>query len=168
MVLRKSIPRLIVFDLDHTLWPFGVDSFFFKPPYHKNNGKIFDNENKEMNCFPEVPKVLQRLSSDGIELGVASRTEYPEGAFSLIKLFDWNQYFKYKEIYPVSKLTHFNNFKINSKLLYKDMLFFDDEQRNVDDIQPLGVLTILVDRETGVTHNLVNDAINKFVALRSV
>lgn len=168
MVLRKCYPRLIVFDLDHTLWPFGVDNFFFKPPYHKNNGKIYDNENKQMVCFPEVPNVLSQLSSDGIQLGVASRTEYPSGAHSLIHLLNWSQYFSYKEIYPGSKVKHFHNFKINSQLNYREMLFFDDEQRNVDDIQPLGVFTVLVDGEVGVTKALVSDAIKKFVDNRSV
>ncbi len=168
MILRKVFPRLIVFDLDHTLWPFGIDNFHYKPPYRKINGQIFDIHNKQMNCFPEVPQVLKDLSSKGFQIGVASRTEYPEGAHSLIKLFDWDSYFKHREIYPGSKLTHFHNFKTKIQLNYNQILFFDDEQRNVDDIQPLGVLTILIDREIGVTSNVVNDAIKQFVSLRSL
>lgn len=33
-------------------------------------------------------------------MAVASRTTYPPGAFSLMELYNWNDYFEVKEIYP--------------------------------------------------------------------
>lgn len=35
------------------------------------------------------------------------RTEWPEGARQLLKLFEWDKHFTYKEIYPGKKTTHF-------------------------------------------------------------
>ena len=162
MVLRGRIPRLIVFDCDHTLWPFGVDNFKFKPPYHKIDGQVFDSENKQMKCFPEVPQVLKILNDNGFQLAAASRTKYPEGVHSLIDLFGWDSYIKFREIYPGSKRKHFDNFKINSGIMYKQMLFFDDETRNIDDIKPLGVMAVLVDREVGITRQLIDKSLEEY------
>ena len=48
---------------------------------------------------------------------------------------------------------------------FKDMIFFDDEGRNIRDVSELGVLSILV--KNGVTKKVVNDAIQQFSAQRS-
>lgn len=45
-----------------------------------------------------------------VPIGVASRTSEIQGAEQLCELFDWNKYFKYKEIYPGSKVAHFNQY----------------------------------------------------------
>ena len=170
MIIKKLLlrPKLIIFDLDHTLWPFGVDRFDYKPPYRKTaNGQIVDKNQQVMNCYTDVPTVLRKLSSDGYDMAVASRTEYPEGANHLINLFDWDKYFKYREIYPGSKITHFGNFQTKSKYNYNEMIFFDDEERNIIDISPLGVTAILVDRNHGITLKVVNDGLLQFASSRS-
>lgn len=51
--------------------------------------------------------MLQRLYDEGYILAVASRTGEMKGANQLLKLFGWEKYFKYKEIYPGSKVNHF-------------------------------------------------------------
>lgn len=53
------------------------------------------------------------------------------------------------------------SFKNKSGFGYKNMLFFDDEARNIHDLTKVGVKSILVSR--GVTLKLVNDAVNEFV-----
>lgn len=55
-----------------------------------------------------MPDILKQLSNEGYELGVASRTSEIQGAKQLLNLFNWDKYFKYKEIYPGSKVTHFS------------------------------------------------------------
>jgi len=71
-------------------------------------GNVIDAAGDKVKYFPEVPKVLDSLQKDGYELAVASRTCEINGANQLLELFDWNRYFKYKEIYPGCKVTHFN------------------------------------------------------------
>jgi magnesium-dependent phosphatase 1 len=73
-------------------------------------GNVVDATGDKVRHYPEVPKVLDSLQKDGYELAVASRTGEINGANQLLELFDWNRYFKYKEIYPGCKVTHFNRY----------------------------------------------------------
>ncbi|XP_022904808.1 magnesium-dependent phosphatase 1-like [Onthophagus taurus] len=152
-------PKLIVFDLDYTLWPFWVDTHV-TPPFHKGNGKIFDKYNNKIKCYPEVPNILQKLHKEGYQIGVASRTGEIDGAQQLISLFDWKDYFGYKEIYPGSKVTHFRRIKSKSGLSYDDMIFFDDEYRNIDDLTKEGVLSIFV--RDGVSWKVINEGLEEY------
>lgn len=81
----------------------------------------------------------------------------------MISLFGWSKYFKYREIYPGSKTSHFKNFLQNAGFSYNEMLFFDDEQRNIDDIEPLGVTSVLVNPDVGINTKLVEDGLQKFI-----
>ena len=61
-----------------------------------------------MKYYEDVPEILQELKNEGYMLGVASRTSEIDGANKLLKLFNWDQYFDFKEIYPGCKRTHFS------------------------------------------------------------
>lgn len=65
-------------------------------------------QGRKIKCYNEVPEVLKRLHSEGYILTVASRTSEIDGANQLIKLYGWDKYFSIFEIYPGSKITHFN------------------------------------------------------------
>lgn len=67
-----------------------------------------DSYGSKIKCYAEVPEVLKNLKEQGYEIGVASRTSEIKGAQQLIELFGWDKYFTYKEIFPGSKVTHFN------------------------------------------------------------
>lgn len=123
--------------------------------------KIYDQCNHEVKPFPEVPEVLADLQQQGYELAIASRTSEIEGANQLVKLFDWDKYFKYKEIYPGCKVNHFSKFCKASGYKHEEMLFFDDEQRNISDLSKKGVTCILVPGR-GVTKDLVRKGLDKF------
>lgn len=144
-------PQLVVFDLDETLWPFGVDDYIMRPPYRRVNGTVRDARGIHMEPFPEVDGILKQLHEGGIAMAAASRTSYPEGAFSLIKLLGWNDYFKYKEIYPGSKVAHFKKLAAASGSPYDQMIFFDNESRNITDVTKLGVTCVLTDTFVGLT-----------------
>lgn len=155
----KHKPRVLVFDLDYTLWPFWVDTHV-TPPFRRKGNDIVDSYDQKIRYYKEVPNVLKRLSEEGYELGVASRTSEIEGANQLLKLFDWDKYFQYKEIYPGSKVTHFSRIHRASGVDYKDMIFFDDEHRNIVDVGKLGVTCVHV--KDGVTNSLIENALKNF------
>ncbi|XP_044732035.1 magnesium-dependent phosphatase 1-like isoform X2 [Chrysoperla carnea] len=153
-------PKLIAFDLDYTLWPFWVDTHV-RPPFRKTpEGAVKDSRDEKVKFYPEVPEVLKTLHQQGYILAVASRTPETAGANQLLKLFDWDKYFNYKEIYPGCKDKHFKQIQKNSGLQFSEMLFFDDEQRNIVDLSALGVTSILVDG--GVTKDVVLQGLNKY------
>lgn len=160
--LSRIRPRLVVFDLDETLWPFGVDDFTMRPPYRKVNGVVRDARGLVMDPYPEVNDILRQLHENGIPLAAASRTSYPDGAFSLIKLLGWSDYFKYKEIYPGSKTTHFMKMASASGVPFSEMIFFDNEPRNITDVSKLGVTCVLVDAYSGVTWDDVKKGFRAF------
>jgi magnesium-dependent phosphatase 1 len=152
----KNKPKLIVFDLDLTLWPFWVDSHC-TPPFKKivNNNEctttIVDEEDKKLTYFSDVPKILKTLrycsSKNNSYLGVASRTNAYEAALQLLEFYEWKDYFDSIQMYSGSKVRHINHicqeFGIKSK---QDVLFFDDETRNTEDVGPLGATAHLLDR----------------------
>ncbi|CAL1680565.1 unnamed protein product [Lasius platythorax] len=152
--------KVIVFDLDYTLWPFWVDTHVTPPFRRGTQNKIVDAHGCTIKYYTNVPNILRQLLEEGYELGVASRTSEIKGAKQLLDLFGWKKYFKYVEIFPGSKVTHFLNIQKSSQADYKDMIFFDDETRNIMDVGKLGVHAILV--RDGVTHQVIKSALQSF------
>ena len=158
-------PRLVVFDLDYTLWPFWVDTHV-TPPFHKKGGDVFDSFGERVTAFPEVPDVLQWLHEEGFLVAAASRTGEIRGAQQLVKLFGWEKFFKYSEIYPGCKKRHFSRFREQSGIEYSEMIFFDDEGRNIRDLKEVGVVSVLVPH-SGVTRKLVQEGLALFAKQRA-
>lgn len=153
-------PKIIVFDLDYTLWPFWIDTHV-TPPFRKGKqNKIIDVCGRTVHHYSDVPNVLKQLSEEGYELGVASRTSEIKGAKQLLDLFGWKKYFNYVEIFPGSKITHFSNIQKSSHADYKDILFLDDEVRNIMEVGKLGVYAVLI--KDGVSRCVVEDALQSF------
>ncbi|KAK6178515.1 hypothetical protein SNE40_013293 [Patella caerulea] len=157
---QQMKPKIIVFDLDYTLWPFWVDTHV-SPPFNKHkDGKVYDQDQQLIKYYTDVPGMLHKLHNDGYTLGVASRTDTPPEAHKLMELFDWDKYFRYKEVYPGNKINHFQQFQSKSGIPYKDMLFFDDEIRNIVDVDKLGVTCIHA--ADGMSNAVLTEGLQKF------
>ncbi|XP_025774259.1 magnesium-dependent phosphatase 1 isoform X1 [Herpailurus yagouaroundi] len=132
------LPKLVVFDLDYTLWPFWVDTHV-DPPFHKgSDGAVRDRRGQTVRLYPEVRDVLERLQGLEVPVAAASRTGEIEGANQLLELFDLDRYFVHREIYPGSKVTHFERLQQKTGVVFSQMIFFDDEKRNILDVSKLG------------------------------
>ncbi|EEC17239.1 Gb2-cadherin, putative [Ixodes scapularis] len=57
----------------NTLWPFCVDTHVTPPFRKEGTGKIYDRHGKRINVFPDVPAMLECLTSQRYLLGLASR-----------------------------------------------------------------------------------------------
>lgn len=80
----------------------------------------------------------------------------------MLRLLDWNKYFPYQEIYPGRKTTHFAKIQKESEIPYKDMLFFDDEHRNIKDISAIGVTCVFV--KEPMSQDLLQRGLDMFTA----
>jgi magnesium-dependent phosphatase 1 len=139
--------RLIVFDLDLTLWhcaPLLWCDQLTPPLRRAASGRVFAFCRNEVRLYPGVPDLLARLSATGHLLGLASRTSAPAIARELLDLFGIASFFAHQHIYPGDKSAHFRALHEETGVAFEDMIFFDDEHRNIESVSRLGVAAHLV------------------------
>mmetsp|Transcript_3509 Transcript_3509/g.7086 ORF Transcript_3509/g.7086 Transcript_3509/m.7086 type:complete len:480 (-) Transcript_3509:7-1446(-) len=143
----KSVPSLIVFDLDNTLW---TPELYQLRKLQRNNQ--YPVAHKDVKLFPAARDVINAIKKDpenkfsNTKFAVASRTKSVEWAHDLLDQFELRDLFHYVEIFPGNKKQHFRNLKEQSGLNYHDMLFFDDARDgkygNCEPVSSLGVLSV--------------------------
>jgi magnesium-dependent phosphatase 1 len=83
------LPRLVIFDLDYTLWPFWVDTHV-SPPLKatpdSDHTSVTDRIGDVYSFYDDVPAILAALPRAGIRTAVASRTCAPDLARDMLKL----------------------------------------------------------------------------------
>jgi magnesium-dependent phosphatase 1 len=134
--------RLIVFDLDLTLWHCAPLLWCdqLTPPLRRTTaGQVFASCRNEIRLYPEVPEMLGRLTAAGHLLGLASRTSAPAIARELLGLFGIGHHFAHQQIFPGDKSAHFRALHEKTGVAFQDMIFFDDEHRNIESVSRLGV-----------------------------
>lgn len=162
--MSPRMPRLIVFDLDYTLWPLWIDTHI-SPPLKPiapapSTTELVDRSGSKLAFYRDVPKILQDLRHAKVKVGIASRTSAPALARTALRLLHIdakvaNLFFDPDaiEIYPGSKLTHFRKLHEKTGIPYDEMVFFDDESRNRE-VSKLGVTFVLVPE--GVNRSIFN------------
>ncbi|EXC35459.1 Magnesium-dependent phosphatase 1 [Morus notabilis] len=144
---HRDLPRLVVFDLDYTLWPFYCE---------------FGDEEEEPYLYGEALGVLHGLKEKGIDVAVASRTPTPEIATAFLHKLGIHSMFVAQEIYPswTHKTEHFQKIHRKTGIPFTSMLFFDDEDRNIQAVSKMGVTSILV--ENGVNLGALRQGLAEF------
>jgi magnesium-dependent phosphatase 1 len=158
----KHLPKLVVFDLDLTLWECGgtwIDCSAY--PFTRNHdGKVWDSRGGAMTLYPDVFGILDELRDWRVTMSLASRTAEPGWARELLHLLDINDLFNHPQIYPGDKNRHFRKLHKQLHVAYEDMIFFDDESRNIRDVSEMGVQSHLVHR--GLTRDVFEHALRVF------
>lgn len=171
--MSLRLPKLVVFDLDFTLWGLWIDTHVTGPLRRNRNdlNEVLDKHNDKISFYRDVPEILHRLRTAGIVIAACSRTEAPRLAWQALGLLlvppkpgDDEvilavDFFDQLEIYPGSKLTHFKKLHEKTGIPYSEMLFFDDEHRN-SEVEQLGVTFSLVPR--GVNHDAFEKGLAKW------
>ena len=169
-MMIENKPKVIVFDLDHTIWPFYVD-LQVVPPFRKKNcfGRevIVDSNDSEIECFKDIKKILNTLKwhcfKNSEHLAVASKALSNQVAFELIDLFGFNEYFSSVQIYSMPKTQHINAIKQEIQFEnYNQVLFYDDNKFNIRDTKQMGVFSFLVNKNNGLDLKAVHKSLDLY------
>lgn len=162
---HRNLPRLIVFDLDFTLWDCGGTwCDCLSPPFRSRHGRVLDRGGRHVSFYRDVHPILDFCDQHTIIAALASRTEQPAWARELLDLLEATHRFAFAEIYPSSKRKHFAALRENTGVAYEEMLFFDDEMRNIIEVSRLGVTSVHVDE--GLTDDLFHGGIARHAECR--
>ncbi|KAL5705392.1 protein-tyrosine-phosphatase [Ranunculus cassubicifolius] len=127
----QVLPKLVVFDLDYTLWPFYCEC----------------RSKREMpSLYPHAKGILYALKDKGIDIAIASRSPTPDIAKTFIDKLGFQSMFVAQEIFSswTHKTEHFQRIHKRTGVPFTSMLFFDDEDRNIESVSKMGVTSILV------------------------
>ena len=156
-------PKLIVFDLDNTLW---------QPELYQMRGKK-PKANKDIKLTAGALDALHDLAGDGWEktqAAVASRATATDWAEKLLQDFklDHGQsiatLLPFREIYEGNKRKHLQRIREASGVAYCDMIFFDDYTENLGDVCQLGVMGVHCPR--GLTHEHWEGGLKAYARLK--
>lgn len=154
-------PSLIVFDLDYTLWHAGGTwCDHLNPPFENTAAGPIDSDGRLVRLYDDVREILDWCQQENISMALASRTYEPSWAGKLISMLGIADLFDHKEIFPASKVTHFTNLHKASGIPLNEMLFFDDEMRNIYEVSRMGVTAVFV--KNGMTMELFEEGLRKW------
>ncbi|KAI9253950.1 magnesium-dependent phosphatase-1 [Phascolomyces articulosus] len=159
--LPERLPKMVVFDLDYTIWETWIDCTCGTPfDYNVDENVVYDRRRDTVRLFKDIPAIFALIKSlPDTKIGIASRTHTPDWARAALKMFrippmEGNPTFMsqidYIEAYPSSKIKHFKALEKKSQIPCDEMTFFDDEWRNKE-VTTLGVQFNHVDTRKGVT-----------------
>eukprot|EP00884_Botryococcus_braunii_P001749 jgi/Botrbrau1/11575/Bobra.60_1s0025.1 len=151
------LPSIIVFDLDYTLWPFWCEMY---------------TAADEPILYPQTRAILQACRDSKVPLGVASRTPTPHVARAFLKKLGLEGMFETIQLIPASSgfdqtsaqkdTSHFPNILEETGVPFFEMLFFDDEHRNIHRVAKLGVTSVLVGTASGLTVASLSKGLAKY------
>nr|CAB3498282.1 unnamed protein product [Digitaria exilis] len=161
--LFQVLPRLVVFDLDYTLWPFYWSVPFLSfPLLPTQHGCECRSKRDSPSLFRHARGIMYALKEKGIDMAIASRSPTPDIAKVFIDKLELQSMFVAQEIFSswTHKTEHFQKIQRKTGIPYKSMLFFDDEDRNIEAVSKMGVTSVLV--ENGVNLDMFKLGLSNF------
>jgi magnesium-dependent phosphatase 1 len=121
-------PRVIVFDLDNTLWT--PELYQLRRLERANQIPVAGKDVKLFDGAKEIlDNIIPSLGADGSTkpiLAIASRTKSVDWAELLIDEFKLRERFDVIEIFPGIKTNHFTRIQRATNVPFHEMMFFDD------------------------------------------
>ncbi len=145
----EEMPSMICFDLDLTVWECGRAMWIDEckgPLRVKSKGCLKDSRGNTIRVARDFSVILDFIESHSatVAIAVASRTDDPPLAREALAMFGFAGRIHHSQIYPGSKLRHFEKLTAACKCRHADCLFFDDEPRNVREVGRTGVTCVHV------------------------
>lgn len=165
--MPKVRPKLLVFDLDNTLWT---------PELYQIRQKNIPKAGSDIWLFDGAQTIVHDLARnpgwEGTSFAIASRTNKADWAETLLRKFEacsgtsLSTLFPHKQIVTGSKRKHFENLKAKTNIPFSEMIFYDDDMHlNIGEISSMGVLCCHCPQ--GMTVDLFKGSLEKFHKLKS-
>mmetsp|Transcript_16363 Transcript_16363/g.40322 ORF Transcript_16363/g.40322 Transcript_16363/m.40322 type:complete len:215 (+) Transcript_16363:1581-2225(+) len=177
---RGLRPKLLVFDLDGTLWyPEMYQLWGGGAPFTRRaDGDVTDCNGQRVrmmgNSRALLKQVLESEDWKGTGIAVSSRTDEPGWAQECMRKIvivpgqdavTLKDCIGHEEISKVSKDKHMRSLKQRTGVDFEDMLFFDNEIGNCRRVEPLGVHCVYV--PDGMTAASWSSALHDFADRRA-
>lgn len=176
-----SIPKLIAFDLDGTIW--SPDMYILwggGAPFHPigdGTKKLRDVAGKTVELLGISGSILHTLKYDprwsNTICALASTTDEPNWAKECLEKFVTSpgkepliSCVHAPHIYKANKQTHFRNMKKDyPHIEFSEMIFFDNEMGNINSVSRLGVNCVYCPE--GLTEDIWLEALSNYARLKS-
>ena len=177
----SRLPPVVVFDLDGTLWsPEMYELWGGGAPFksQRNGAHVTDSKNVKVELLGASREVMESLStsqqfkSGELTLALASTCDEPAWARECLTKFmlhdgatQMGEIFAVHEIYKArDKTVHFQAIKKKTGRDFGEMIFFDNQTNNINDVSPLGVVCVYC--PDGVTSEVWAKGLAKYHASR--
>ena len=171
----SPMPKMVVFDLDFTLWRPELYQLSSGPPFRvSNDGCVLTARGERLELFPAARRALAELASANVPVAIASRASEVTWAHDIIRLMCVDATRTMADVIgdaPVvvqggSKVRHLKHIAAASGVKLIDMLFFDNERSNIMEVEKLGCTCIYCPR--GLTDECFRDGVQLHIANRRV
>ena len=148
-----KLPKCVVFDLDGCLWYPEMYELSWAgggAPFRRDDsGKIHDKRGHAVRLHSGVDAALTELATDakwrGVVVAVASCCDVPKWAYELLGKFEFGparkklaSIIEVRQIHKGSKQSHFREISGVVGCHFDEMIFFDNEKYNCDEVSRLG------------------------------
>ncbi|XP_046674164.1 magnesium-dependent phosphatase 1-like [Homalodisca vitripennis] len=153
---EPTLPELVVFNVDEIIWPYKVDEVM-TPPLKASNMKyqIKDRMGKVFELSPDAGRILEELFHRWYSVGGLVQSTDVGKIEEIMNLFDIDKFFKYFEVFPKlpgSKIKHLTRISERAKVPLEDVLYFDSNKEDLEEMRNLGITSVYVDPKEGITY----------------
>ena len=171
---QPPMPKLVVFDLDFTLWKPELYQLSSGSPFKaSSDGCVVTSRSERLDLFPAARTALRQLADAGVPVAIASRASEVAWAQEIMRLLRVDKGRTVADVIgssPVviqggSQVKHLKHIASESGVPLREMLFFDNERTNIAEVEKIGPTCIYCPR--GMTDKLFGEGVSVHVANRA-
>lgn len=146
--MASILPPLIVFDMDGVL-------------VHEDTGIL----------YPQIPEILSELKNQGTRIGVASFNQDPPSVLSKNNILHYVDQIRFSYYEDISKIHLKQKWPLITEIMDyyslspNQVIFFDDREANIENVNHHSantLITELIDREHGLTKNILDAVVERW------